>query len=68
MAFEMNLQVKKTKIPMDRFMEEAGSRSIQTVCWESREVKQYVACAPDHEELFMPSWRDELYPLRMGDT
>jgi len=35
---------------------------------KAKQVKQYVTCAPDHEELFMPSGRDELYPLRTGDT
>lgn len=43
--------LNKNNFAIDRFSEEAKNRSIQTIFWESKSRKQYVAWAPDQEEL-----------------
>lgn len=48
-AFKMSLN--KNNFSIDRFSEEGKNRSIQTIFWESKSRKQYVAWAPDQEEL-----------------
>lgn len=54
---------------MGRLSEEAKiAKAYRQHSGKAKQVMQYVTCAPDHEELFMPSERDELYPLRTGNT
>lgn len=54
---------------MGRLSEEAkAAEAYRQHSGKAKQVKQYVTCAPDHEEFFMPSERDGLYPLRTGDT
>lgn len=54
---------------MGRLSEEAKiAKAYRQHSGKAKQVKQYATCAPDHEEFFMPSERDELYPLRTGDT
>ena len=70
--FEMSLQVKKKKKKnyQAQFSEEAKTTDTYRQHSEkAKQVKQCVACAPDHEELSVSSLRYELYyPLRTGET